>query len=301
MRILSLFDGISCGMAALHRAGFSVSRYDAFEIDPYALSVSEKNYPEIYHHGDVFSGKFNTFSGYDLLLGGSPCTYWSIARKNREITSSGEGYRLFQAYVNALYQSKCRYFLYENNASIHQQIKDAISHELGVPPIILNSSLVSAQHRKRCYWTNIPDIDIPKDKHIILQDILLPTDSSMTSAVSEKEHLQWNDVESIIPSQPNKIGQYGKGGQGQRIYSVLGKSVTVLAKGGGKGKSTGLYRIDFSDGHYLVRNLTPVEAERLQTLPDNYTEGIPTTKRYQCIGNAWTVDIISHILQYITV
>lgn len=99
MRVLSLFDGISCGMVALERAGIPVEAYDAFEIDKYAVKVSEKNYPQIRHHGNVFEGDFRKFKGYDLLLGGSPCTYWSIAKQGRETTSSGEGFKLFGEYV----------------------------------------------------------------------------------------------------------------------------------------------------------------------------------------------------------
>ena len=95
---------------------------------------------------------------------------------------------------------------------------------------------------------------------------------------------------------PVRIGQYGKGGQGQRIYSVIGKSVTLSANGGGQGAKTGLYKIDLPDGDYVIRKLTPIEAERLQTLPDNYTEGISKTQRYKCIGNGWTVDVIAHLL-----
>lgn len=172
MRILSLYDGISCGMVALERAGMSVERYDAFEIDKYAIKISEKNYPQIVHHGDVFDGDFTKFKGYDLLIGGSPCTYWSIAKTNRETTPDGMGGKLFMEYVRALRESECRYFLYENNNSIHKDIKAFISSQLGVEPIMINSALVSAQQRKRCYWTNIPNVTQPTDRGILLKDIL---------------------------------------------------------------------------------------------------------------------------------
>ncbi len=172
MKVLSLFDGISCGRLALERAGLPVECYDAFEIDKYAVTVSKNNYPDIVHHGNVFDGDFTEFKGYDLLLGGSPCTYWSVAKKNREITSDGEGFRLFMEYVRALNESKCKYFLYENNYSIHQNIKDEISKRFGVEPIMINSALVSAQNRKRCYWTNIPVTSFPADKGILLKDVL---------------------------------------------------------------------------------------------------------------------------------
>ena len=391
MKILSLFDGISCGMLALERAGIAVESYDAFEIDKYAIKVSEKNYPQIVHHGDVFDGDFTQFKGYDLLIGGSPCTYWSIAKKGRETTSDGMGFKLFMEYVRALQESECKYFLYENNYSIHQNIKDEISKYLGVQPIMINSALVSGQNRKRCYWTNIPNVTQPEDKGIMLADILDDAvswqDKSYCMTSSYNGAVLYNTLErkqrtmvaipvntvngkshtlpatyykagtDLFPSfhaensrqkiavpvgaaqrgrytktgsrnkkaeggteqyievrkdnksnclttvqkdtlvcTPVRIGQYGKGGQGQRIYSVRGKSVTLSANGGGQGAKTGLYKIDLPDGDYVIRKLTPIEAERLQTLPDNYTAGISNTQRYKCIGNGWTVDVIAHIL-----
>ena len=341
MRVLSLFDGISCGMVALKRIGISVEAYDAFEIDKYAITVSSKNHPEIVHHGNVFDGDFRKFKGYDLLLGGSPCTYWSIAKQGRETSCDGEGFKLFNEYVRALQESECRYFLYENNHSIHRNIKDEISKTLGVEPIVINSSLVSGQHRKRCYWTNIPHVTQPVDKGILLQDILengvswqnksyCVTASYQGAAfhntlerkqrtmvavpvetVNGKSHTipatYYKAGTNLFPvykaeksrqkiAVPIRIGQIGNGGQGQRIYSVCGKSVTMTANGGGMGAKTGLYKIDLPDGDYVIRKLTPVEAERLQTLPDNYTAGISNTQRYKCIGNGWTVDVIAHIL-----
>lgn len=110
MRVLSLFDGISCGMLALQRAEIPVEKYDAFEIDKYALAVSGRNFPEIAHHGNVFDGDFTQFRGYDLLLGGSPCTYWSIAKKDRETDCNGTGFRLFMEYIRALHESECSRF-----------------------------------------------------------------------------------------------------------------------------------------------------------------------------------------------
>ena len=207
-------------------------------------------------------------------------------------------------FVRALQESECRYFLYENNNSIHQNIKDFISEMLGVQPIMINSALVSAQQRKRCYWTNIPGVCQPEDKGILLKDILESgiswQDKSYCMTASYDGAVFWNTMQrsqrSMI-AEPIRVGQYGNGGQGQRIYSVRGKSVTLSANGGGQGAKTGLYKIDLPDGDYIIRKLTPVEAERLQTLPDNYTEGISNTQRYKCIGNGWTVDVIAHILK----
>lgn len=346
MKVLSLFDGISCGMVALERAGFSVEEYAAFEIDKYALKVSGRNYPQIRQCGDVFDGDFTVFRGFDLLIGGSPCTHWSIARNNRETTPDGIGFELFMQYKRALDESGCKFFLFENNYSIHSDIKAAISKALGVEPIVVNSALVSAQQRKRCYWTNIPKVTQPKDRGILLQDILeqgvtdrvkahcLTNHAGNARDYFKKGHTQvvfqavcvaqrgrytgpsgcieqryepkldgkTNTLTTVgkdnLILQPIRIGQYGKGGQGQRIYSVAGKAVNITANGGGQGGKTGLYKIDLPDGDYIIRPLAPVEAERLQTLPDNYTAGISATQRVRALGNGWTVDVIAHILSF---
>lgn len=125
MKILSLFDGISCGMLALQRAGIEVERYDAYEIEKSAIAISKKNYPNICHWGNIYDADFSKYNDFDLLIGGSPCTYWSIARKDRETTSSGIGFNLFMQFVKAKEQSGCTYFLYENNNSISREIKEA--------------------------------------------------------------------------------------------------------------------------------------------------------------------------------
>ena len=207
-------------------------------------------------------------------------------------------------YVRALEESQCRYFLYENNHSIHQNIKSEITKYLGVEPIMINSALVSAQNRKRYYWTNIPNIHQPEDKGILLIDILECGVSwqkkSYCMTASYNGAVIRNTLERkqrTVIAEPVRIGEYGKGGQGHRIYSVRGKSVTRSVNGGGQGAKTGLYKIDLPDGDYIIHKLTPVEAERLQILPDNYTVGISNTQRYKCIGNGWTVDVIAHILE----
>ncbi len=343
-KVLSLFDGISCGMIALERAEIPVEKYAAFEINKYAIQVSRKKYPQIKHCGNVFGSDFKGFKGCDLLIGGSPCTYWSVAKKGRETTCDGEGYRLFGEYLRALRESCPRYFLYENNYSIHKNIKDEISRALRVEPIMINSALVSAQQRKRCYWTNIPNITQPDDKGILLKDIIISgipwQDKSYCITASYggavfKNTLQRKQRSMIaepvivndengkcrtikaqygrsaisnavrsdsfgatMVAEPIRIGQIGKHQQ-DRVYSVCGKAVSIKAGGGGGGAKTGLYKIDLPDGDYIIRKLYPIEAERCQTLPDNYTAGISDTQRYRCIGNGWTVDVIAHILRQI--
>ena len=154
MNVLSLFDGISCGMVALERAGIPVERYVAYEIEKNAIAVSKHNYPMIEQKGDVFEAEYNE-GEFDLLIGGSPCTYWSIAgaRKNgsRETTCSGLGFDLFMQYVRALREAKPKYFLYENNESMSDAIKEEISRLLQVQPVMINSADFSAQEKVKMF------------------------------------------------------------------------------------------------------------------------------------------------------
>lgn len=303
MNVLSLFDGISCGMVALERAGIPVDRYIAYEIDKYAIQTSTKNYLEIVRRGNVFEGGFSDYRGVDLLIGGSPCTYWSIAKRDRETDCGGEGFKLFMQYVRALDETGAQYFLYENNYSIHQNIKDEISRRLGVQPVMINSALVSAQQRKRCYWTNIPNVTQPADKGILLKDIIdnaVPWQgkSYCLTANYSGAYLK-NTLERHLRTMvavPVRIGDIGSNAQAHRVYSVHGKSISLSANSGGQGGGTGLYKIDLPDGDYIIRKLSPVECERLQTLPDNYTAGVSDRQRYRQLGNGWTVDVIAHIL-----
>ena len=379
LRVLSLFDGISCGQIALQRAELPVEIYFASEIDKHAIKITQKNYPKTIQMGDVKNIYFESLGQIDLLIGGSPCQDLSIAKKNRQ-GLEGERSGLFFKYVEALKITKPKYFLLENVASMKKADRDVISEILGVEPIMINSALVSAQQRKRYYWTNIPNIEQPEDKKILLKDILesgyantdkayclttrysgasFPHDflKKKKSFVAETAILQiprgknnggiyseksptltansWEhnnkviELSSVLYSQynqaihleksasigttpqnatsisgqivvtPIRIGQIGAGGQGQRIYSVMGKNVSLNANGGGQGAKTGLYKIDLPDGNYSIRKLTPIECERLQTLPDNYTEGISNSQRYKSIGNGWTVDVIAHIFKFL--
>ena len=182
MRCLSLFDGMACGMLAMKKAGLEVDRYVAFEIDKYAVKTSSHNFPMIEHRGDVFNADFTEFLGFDFLVGGSPCTYWSIAQKNnRETEASGMGWELFSQYVRALREAQPLYFIYENNKSMADAIRKSITHTFGFEPVCINSALVSAQNRQRLYWVGKrnPDgtysrvnVEQPEDKGVLLRDIL---------------------------------------------------------------------------------------------------------------------------------
>lgn len=182
MNILSLFDGMACGMLAMLEAGVKVDRYVAYEIDKYAVQTSSHNFPMIEHRGDVFDADFTEFQGFDFLVGGSPCTYWSIAQKNnRETEASGMGWELFSQYVRALREARPAFFIYENNKSMSKAIRESITQTFGFEPICINSALVSAQNRQRLYWVgkrnadgtySKVEIEQPEDRGILLKDIL---------------------------------------------------------------------------------------------------------------------------------
>ena len=182
MKVLSLFDGMSCGMLAMLEAGVKVDRYVAYEIDKYAVRTSSHNFPMIEQRGDVFQADFTEFAGFDWLVGGSPCTYWSIAQtKNRETVASGMGWELFSQYVRALHEAKPKYFIYENNKSMSKAIRAGIDETFGFEAVLINSALVSAQNRQRLYWVGKRNddgtyskvlVEQPEDRGILLRDIL---------------------------------------------------------------------------------------------------------------------------------
>lgn len=171
MKVLSLFDGISCGMVALERAGISVSQYVAYEIDQSAIKISEKNYPQIEHCGDVTQADFTKYKGFDLLIGGSPCQSLSITQGKNRTNLKGKS-RLFFEFVRALEETQPKYFLFENVASMNEESKHVISELLGCQPIFIDSNVFSAQSRPRLYWTNIPVLPLPKASKLVLIDIM---------------------------------------------------------------------------------------------------------------------------------
>ncbi len=331
--VLSLFDGISCGQLALQRAGIKVDRYLASEVDKYAIKITQKNFPNTEQLGNVKNVWAKNLPKIDLLIGGSPCQDLSIAKVGRK-GLDGERSGLFWHYVRLLRTCKPKYFLLENVASMSKDNKQKITEVLGVEPIMINSALVSAQQRKRLYWTNIPNITQPEDKGLVLADVLengLPCEEKAWAITAsycgailsdtlkrKRKSMIFNLYNNKLNTeksasfgtnpqcQTSKCGQVVikpiqlvGGGQAQRIYDVKGKSIYLSANGGGGGAKTGLYKIDLPDGKYTIRKLTPIECERLQTLPENYSAGISNTQRYKCIGNGWTVDVIAHIFGFI--
>ena len=452
--VLSLFDGISCGQEALRKAGISTRIYLASEIEKYPKQITRKNHPLTVQLGDVTKVVADDLPHVNLLMGGSPCQGFSFAGKQLNFDDPRSA--LFFEFVRLLRECKPDYFLLEN-VMMKQEYQDVITEHLGVEPVMINSASVSAQNRKRLYWTNIPGVGQPDDLQINLVDVI---ENNVTDEILYEE--------PYVKLNGKKTGCVGYVGnapkQATRIYSTDGKSQCLTALGGGQGGKTGLYQInpitqpedkgillkdvletnadnkyDLSeskvdrvlksergkgyfydensekigtviagyhklptDGSYIkcgrivgrkinpetgkrddynpnlkikqriearldeksgtlttvqkdnvlivpeatkkgyteikdgdcfdatfinsktrrgrnmkdksncltaanydymryehptYRKLTPIECERLQTLPDNYTEGVSNTQRYKALGNGWTVDVIVHILQ----
>lgn len=274
MRILSLFDGISCARVALDRAKIPVEQYFASEIDKYAISISQKNYPDIIQIGDI-KDISSVGAEIDLLIGGSPCQDLSIAKKGRQ-GLKGEKSSLFYEYVRILNDFKPKYFVLENVASMPKADKETITQELfGIEPVMINAALVSAQNRKRLFWVGKlvgdtyvkVDIPQPEDRGILLKDIL-------EDDVDDKFYV-YNQYNNRIMTE--KCG-------------TLGTCMSKTAKQG--------YQLV---NNKEIRKLTPIECERLQSLPDNYTDGVSNTQRYKALGNGFNVEVISHILKYLYV
>lgn len=288
MKVLSLFDGLSCGRIALERAGVEVESYYASEIDKYASTISKKNWPDIIPIGDVTQvsykdGVLHTqFGSYetdiDMVIGGSPCQSFSVAG-NQEGFEGKSG--LFYEWVRILREVNPKYFLLEN-VCMKKEWENEITQEVGVAPIMINSALVSAQNRKRLYWTNIEGITQPKDKGVLFCQIL------------EGFCLLNTSTDNLSISKANKA------------YTLTARYAGAVAWNSAERKQRSMVIVCESDaeganiyGGNEYRKLTPIECERLQTIPDNYTESVSNSQRYKMIGNGWTVDVIAHIFSFI--
>ena len=424
MNVLSLFDGMSCGRIALERLGIPVDNYYASEIDKYAIQVSQANYPDIIQVGDVTELDTSTLPKIDLIMGGSPCQGFSFAGK--QLAFDDPRSALFFEFVRCVKELQPKYFLLEN-VRMKKEYLDVISEYMGVEPIMINSALVSAQNRVRFYWTNIPGIEQPEQRGIVLRDVLETNPDKNLSKMTTKDDKSFcltsnyhgaiaeNSIErkqrTMIPAdkplhigtavdikghdqikrvysedgksptlttcggghrepkvmvdervnKPKRVGTIKDGSQGDRIYSQDAKGITLNAQSGGtagsgnmlvetisvdkekkqltikeatkkgyttiedgdcfdmtfpnsktrrgrnmKDKSNCLtaanydymrYEHSDEDKEVYWRKLTPVECERLQTVPDNYTNHVSNTQRYKMLGNGWTIEVITHILK----
>lgn len=292
INVISLFDGKACGRVALERAGIPVNNYYASEIDKPAMFIAKKNYPDIQHVGDVTKLHHINWSGIDLLIGGSPCQGFSFAGKqlNFEDPRSAlffEFVRIWEEIKKA--NPKAKFFL--ENVKMKKEYQDVISKILGVEPIEVNSNLVSAQNRKRLYWTNIESFVMPEDKNIQLKDILqdLP-DCPVGVAVREKSKCL------RVGGRNSPFGSKQEWDSPFQIISKKGllKRNTTKASCLTGGANSGGNHSDMDILHtpFATRRYSTIECERLQTLPDNYTKGVSNSQRYKMLGNGWTVDVI---------
>jgi DNA-cytosine methyltransferase len=353
MNVLSLFDGMSCGQIALNRCGFKIDNYFAAEIDKHAITVTQANYPNTVQLGDVTKVKGVNLPTIDLLIGGSPCQGFSFAGKQLNFDDPRSA--LFFEFVRLLKETRPKFFLLEN-VKMKKEYQDVISSYLGVEPIFLNSSLVSAQSRKRLYWTNIPNYLEPLDRGVMLKDIIIEgevdreksfcidanyakggnltqyfeksrrqlvfsggairgrylidgvrQDSKMKTAGLTEQRLEARadgksntlttvQKDNVLIRQLNPSKESGgvQPYQGNRVFDIDYK-MTCLSAGVGDRNKVG----KITDGVLDYRKLTPVECERLQTVPDNYSNYVSNTQRFRMLGNGWTVDAICQFFKNI--
>ena len=358
MNVLSLFDGMSCGQQALNRLGIKYDNYYASELDKYAIQITQKNFPDTIQLGDVCGVVAKDLPKVDLLLAGSPCQGFSFA--GNQLAFDDPRSALFFEFIRLLRELKPKYFLLEN-VRMKQEYIDVITEEVSflypaggiyqeatffdlahrgclqhrkeIVPVLINSSLVSAQNRQRLYWTNIPNVTQPEDKGIVLRDVLedYTDDVYLAGEKLQKNYKGGNQLNPDYKSQANTIhdgnkksgticaGTHGYvngyvAGAWRGRYKIDG--VRQDGKGSVAGKTTQMLELRKDEktnalttvqkDNVVVENdtmnwrkLTPLECERLQTVDDNYTEGVSNTQRYKMLGNGWTIDVISHILKHI--
>jgi DNA-cytosine methyltransferase len=293
MNVLSLFDGMSCGQIALNKCGIKYENYYASEIDKYAIQISQKNYPDTIRLGDVTKIKGSDLPKIDLLIGGSPCQ--SFSRSGDGSGFDGKS-RLFWEYVRILKEVNPKYFLLEN-VVMKKEWENIITEALGVEPILIDSKFFSAQKRQRLYWTNIKFDNNIIDRNIDILDILKPNSDEKiinnhpvvishnngifnVKNATKKGYLEAKNGDCINLELPNSKTRRGRVSNGKTNTLNTACNYGVVVNGD-------------------IRELNIVEYERLQTLPDNYTEGVSDNQRKKMIGNGWTVDVISYIFSYI--
>jgi DNA (cytosine-5)-methyltransferase 3A len=306
--VLSLFDGISCGQIALNRAKIKYKNYFASEIDKNAINVTQHNYPDTIQLGDVTKINFKSLPKIHLLIGGSPCQGFSISGK--QLAFNDPRSKLFFEFIKAIKELQPKYFFLEN-VKMKKEYENIITEFLGVNPIEINSALVSAQNRKRLYWTNIPNITQPQDKHIFLRDILEKDVTDNLFAIPDK-YWKGTNIENYIAQSEKPVAlterrteeakrirkEYQKK-YGRDFCPRRGKEL-VVRKDSKMNCLTSTYSIKehtVIDEKGFYRKLTPIECERLQTVPDNYTKILSNSQRYKALGNGWTVDVIAHIFK----
>ena len=337
MKVLSLFDGLSGAQLALQKLGIPVDKYVASEVDPYAIKVTQSNFPETIQAGDV--QKYKVKEHFDLITFGSPCQGFSFAGKNLNFDDPRS--KLFFEAVRILEEAKAINpnikFLMEN-VRMKKESEHVISKYLGVEPIAINSNIFSAQNRYRLYWTNLNVGELPQDKGIVLKDILeddFITDRDKSHCI-DANYFKGGNLKSYFEKHRRQlvfskdglchVGDADLKGHDaiKRVYHIAGKSPTLTTMGGGhrepkimqrargwnkgglkalNGKTPSITTSAWQDNNHLTkddgatwRKLTPLECERLQTVPDNYTNHVSNTQRYKMLGNGFNVDTIAFLL-----
>ena len=331
--VLSLFDGMSCGRLALERAGIEVKEYYASEIDKHAIKVTMKNYPDTIQIGDVTKVNGHDLPKIDLLIGGSPCQGFSFAGKGLQFDDPRS--KLFFEYARIKEECRPAHYMLEN-VIMDKRSEDVISLSLGVRPIMINSALVSAQNRERLYWCNFP-VYMPNDKKIMLSDIIsndaaIDRDKSHSingsiGRTTEREYYKKNQGQLVYKN--SAFGVHTVGTFSEKYINIMDKGycltseIPVIVDTSLHGESllrmytdksptlkTGNFdsvlRLLIKNGAINTKNikeftrkLTPIECERLQTVPDNYTDCVSNSQRYKMLGNGWTVDVIAHIFKHL--
>ena len=313
INVLSLFDGMSCGQIALNKLNIDY-KYYASEIDNHAIKVTQHHFPNTIQLGDINNIKSEDLPSIDLMIGGSPCQGFSFAGKMLNFDDPRS--RLFFEFVRLLKDVRPKYFLLEN-VKMKKSFQDIITEHVGEEPIEINSSLVSAQFRRRLYWTNIPNIIQPEDKNITINDIL--EDNIGGEKVIFNENGIWESTaknkkkiilnEDIIPPYTILETRTEEGKlERKRLRKLYGIDTTprgiqhkmYIAHPNNKCNCITTIKSELDkvvDRQYNYRYLTSRELERLQTLPDDYTSIVSESQRRKMIGNGWTVDVIVHILK----
>ena len=304
MNVLSLFDGMSCGQIALDELNIDVKNYYASEINKYAIKVTQHNYPNTKQIGDIkklTKEKLDKLPKIDLIIGGSPCQNLSpavISRNNYNQGLKGEKSSLFYEFVRIFDLVKKKNpdfkFLFENVAGMSNKDEQIISKTLEVEPLMIDSNLFSAQNRKRYYWTNLKVDDFPKKSDKVLEDIILSPEEVEKEDTGRMKVWYEKDFERINQS-GNVAALLDINGHDilKRVYKKNHKCATLTTCGGGNTQKKIIH-----EGR--VRKLLPIEYERLQNVPDNYTDKVSNTRRYNMLGNGWTVGVIKHIVKRIS-
>lgn len=288
LNVLSLFDGMSCGRLALERAGIPVNRYYSSEVDKYAIAIADDNWEEDtpYRLGDVQKVRGKDLPKIDLLIGGSPCQGFSFAGK--QLAFNDPRSKLFFEYVRLLKELNPKYFLLEN-VRMKKEYLDIISGYLGVQPVQINSKLVSGQNRVRYYWTNIPGVGQPVDKNILLKDVIESGEVNRDKAFCIITRVAGATAKRYIEKNSHQI-----------VFNDFTKPYKEY-----KCTKEVIKKLDLKNSPINVTNavswrkMSPIECERLQTVPDNYTDAVSNSRRYIALGNGWTVDVIAHIFKNI--